>query len=162
MFEDLVANMTFSPVLIVVCAAIALVSFSIGWMGKGSGVRRRESELKRDILEAKRSIPQLESSVRNRELQITRLEEEVRELNERTGELHRNLETRGTELRSATREARNLTSELEVVKGNRTSTGNVIMDGFDDEEPDAPVDSKLAAQLKKTEALYEKLKKYDL
>ncbi|MCZ6711332.1 MAG: hypothetical protein O7B25_13310, partial [Gammaproteobacteria bacterium] len=34
----------------------------------------------------------------------------------------------------------------------------VIVDGFDDDEPDTSEDSKLSAQLKKTQALYEKLK----
>jgi chromosome segregation ATPase len=159
MFEDLVANMTFSPVLIVVCAAIAIASFFFGWAGKGSGAKGRELALKRDVLEAKRSIPQLESSVRNRELQIARLTEEVKGLTDGTTALQTRLEGKENELRSASREARNLTSELEVVKGNRTSTGNVIMDGFEDEASDSPADSKLAARLEKTEALYQKLKK---
>ncbi len=150
--------MTFSPMLIVVCAAVAIISFMLGWNSKGSGARRREQDLKREVLEAKRSIPQLESSVRNRELQIARLEGEVKELTERSGELHRNLEIKETELRSANRVARNLTSELEVVKGSRTSSGNVIVDGFEDEEPELRGDSKLAMRLKKSEALYEKLK----
>jgi len=159
MFEDIVADMAFSPVLIVLCAAIAIVCFVSAWRVRGSGAKRRERELKRDVLEAKRSIPQLESSVRNREVQIAQLQGEVSELNERTGDLHRDLESTGMELRRTTREARNVTSELDIVKGNRITSDNVIMDGFDDEEPDTSGDSKLAAQLKRTEALYEKLRK---
>lgn len=148
----------FEPILIAMCAAIAFICFFAGWFINGSGSQRRENDLKRDIIEAKRSIPQLESSVRNRETHIAQLQGEVRELSERTGELHRNLEATGMDLRRATREARNVTSELEIVKGTRVDTGNVIMDGFDDDEPDTTEDGKLAAQLKKTQTLYEKLK----
>jgi chromosome segregation ATPase len=157
MFENVVADVA-SPVLIAMCTVTAFVCFFAGWFGKGSGSRRRENELKRDILEAKGSIPQLESSVRNREMRIAQLQSEVVELSERTEDLHNDLDAASTDLRRATREARNVTSELEIVKGTRASTGNVIMDGFDDDEPDTTQDSKLAAQLKKTQALYEKLK----
>ena len=106
MFEDIFADVA-SPMLIVMCAAIAFICFFAGWFGNGSGSRHRENELKRDIIEAKRSIPQLESSVRNRETRIAQLQGEVRELSERTGDLHRNLEATGMDLRRATREARN-------------------------------------------------------
>ena len=77
--EELLTNMTLSPILIAALAGVAVVAFFIGWKAKGSGANRRESELKREILEAKGSIPQLESSVRNRDTQISRLQSDLNE-----------------------------------------------------------------------------------
>ena len=159
--EELLTNMTLSPLVLIaagVCAAV--VFFFIGWIAKGSGANSRENELKRDILEAKRSIPQLESDVRNRDHRIARLEEELSELNDRTIALGRETEAKERELKGAEREAKNLTSEIAAIRGlSGRDDGNVLMDGFDDERA-APAEgeSALQAQLKKTESLYEKLK----
>ena len=43
-------------------------------------------------------------------------------------------------------------------RGVRPADDNLVMDGFEDEVAAAPGDSAIATQLKKTEALYEKLK----
>jgi len=152
--------MTLSPTLIAVILGTAVVCFFIGWMAKGSGVNRREAELRREILEAKGSIPQLESSIRNRDTQIGRLTEELNDTNDRNSELLRTNETKERDLKGAAREVKNLTSELAAIRGHSGRDGNnVIMDGFDDDTTtETEGGSALEAQLKKTEALYEKLK----
>jgi chromosome segregation ATPase len=157
MLEDLL-NMTFSPPMIG-AIVVGFVLFSVGRASKGGGARKREEELKRDLLEAKASVPQLESSVRNRDQQISRLQEEVNDLNDRTNDLLRGQDEKGNNLRRAEREIKNLTSELNAVRGVRQDDNNsIIMDGFDDEAAGDPSDSAAIAQLKKLEALYDKLK----
>lgn len=159
MLDELTTNMMLSPTIIAGCVMAAVAIFSAGWFGKGAGAHKREAALKRDVLEAKRSIPQLESTVRNRDTQITRLEEELKDLNDRTNELHRSNAATTKELKGATREAKNLTSELAAVKGLSKDNSGFIMDGFDDEAaPESEGDSALQSQLNKTLALYEKLK----
>jgi len=157
MLEDFLANMTFSPAMIGAIVA-GFVLFSLGRASKGGGARKREEEMKRDLLEAKASVPQLESTVRNRDQQITRLQEEVNDLNDRSTDLIRGQDEKGTALRRAEREVKNLTSELNAVRGVRQDDNNIIMDGFDDEPAGDPGDSGPVKQLKKLEALYEKLK----
>ena len=154
MLEDLLTNMTFSPAMVGAIVA-GLVLFSIGRASKGGVARKREEELKRDLLEAKASVPQLESTVRNRDQQISRLQEEVEDLNDRTTDLLRGQEEKGSALRKAERELKNLKSELNAVRGVRQDDNSIIMDGFDDE---APGDQKEVNQLRKLEKLYEKLK----
>ena len=110
------------------------------------------------MLDAKASVPQLESSVRNRDTQIARLQEEISDLNDRTNDLLRDQDKQANALRSAEREVKNLTSELNAVRGVRSAEDNLVMDGFEDEVAAEPGDSAIATQLKKTEALYEKLK----
>lgn len=157
MLEELLANTTFSPVLLGAVGAAALVFFAIGRLST-SGARKREEALKREVLDAKASVPQLESSVRNRDSQIARLQEEIGGLNDRTNELLRDQDKQANALRSAEREVKNLTSELNAVRGVRSADDNLVMDGFEDEVAAEPGDSAIATQLKKTEALYEKLK----
>jgi len=152
--------MTLSPILIAAGVGIAVVCFFIGWMAKGSGANRRETELRREILEAKGSIPQLESSVRNRDTQISRLQSDLQETSDRATELMRANDGKERELRGVAREVKNLTSELSAIRGHKGSDGNnVIMDGFEDDTvSESEGSSPLESQLKKTEALYEKLK----
>ncbi len=157
MLEELLANTTFSPVLIGAIGAAALIFFVIGRMST-AGARKREESLKREVLDAKASVPQLESNVRNRDSQIARLQEEIGGLNERANELLRDQDKQANALRSAEREVKNLTSELNAVRGVRSADDNMLMDGFEDEVAADPGDSAIATQLKKTEALYEKLK----
>lgn len=165
MLDELLANIPLSPVLIAVCATIAIVCLWFGWIGKGIGATRREKALHRHILDAKASIPQLETAARNRELNITWLEEETKELANRSIELTREVDEKDKVLRGAERKVRNLTSELAAVKGALPDNGNMIVDGFEDErayEDDGANStdgqSLLAVKLKKAEFLYEKLK----
>jgi chromosome segregation ATPase len=51
-----------------------------------------------------------------------------------------------------------MTSELNAVRGIRHDNNSIIMDGFDDEVAGEPGDSAAVTQLKKLEAVYEKLK----
>ena len=159
MLEELLTNTTFSPVHIAIAIAVGLLCFWIGWKGRGSGARRREADLRRDVFDAKSSVPQLESTVRNRDQQIARLHSELQELNTRNADLLRAQDDKERELRGAQREVRNLTSELTAVKGGRGDSSNLIMDGFEDEAvTEREGESPLASKLRKTEALYEKLK----
>ena len=165
MLDKLLANISLSPVLIAVCAAIAIVCLWFGWIGKGIGTTRREKALHHDILDAKASIPQLETAARSRELNITRLEEETKELANRSIELAREVDEKDKVLRGAERKVRNLTSELAAVKGALPDNGNMIVDGFEDERAvegdganSTDGQSLLAVKLKKAEFLYEKLK----
>ena len=157
MLEELLANTTFSPLLLAAVAAAALISFVVGRLSM-AGAKKREESLKREVLDAKASVPQLESNVRNRDAQIARLQEEISGLNDRTNELLRDQDKQANALRAAEREAKNLNSELNAVRGVRSADDNLVMDGFEDEVPTEPGDSAVATQLKKTEALYEKLK----
>lgn len=156
MLEQLLANLN-SPALLGAIAAAAVVAFVIGRLSN-SGARKREELLKREVLDAKASVPQLESSVRNRDTQIARLQEEISDLNDRTNELLRDQDKQANALRKAEREAKNLNSELNAVRGVRSADDNLVMDGFDDEVTAEPGDSATVTRLKKTEALYEKLK----
>ena len=159
MLEELLTNTTLSSTHITIFVVGAVVFFFLGWFSKGKGAHKREKQLKRDILEAKRSIPQLESVVRNREAQVSRLEIDLKDLNERTTGLQRAHDAKEKELRGSTRELKNLTSELEVVKGHGKGNDNMIMDGFDDEiAAENEGDSPLVTKLKTTQKLYEKLK----
>ena len=157
MLEELLTNTMFTPAAMGAIALAAVVFFVIGRVSM-SGARKREEMLKRDVLEAKASVPQLESSIRNRDLQISRLQEEVADLNERANTLLRDQDRQANALRSAEREAKNLTSELNAVRGVRQADDNLVMEGFEDEVAAEPGDSPIATQLRKTEALYEKLK----
>ncbi|MEM8768307.1 MAG: hypothetical protein AAGE43_12730 [Pseudomonadota bacterium] len=157
MFEELLANLLSSPVLIGLVLVVAVLCFAVGRLST-AGAKKREATLKRDVLEAKASVPQLESTVRNRDQQITRLQEEIKDLTERTSGMLRDQDKQSNELRRAEREVKNLTSELNAVRGVRQADDNLMMDGFDDEVPAEPGDSAALTQLKKTEALYEKLK----
>ena len=78
MLEELLANMTFSSVLIAVCTAIVIVCFWLGWIGKGIGAKRKLKTLNRQIFEAKAAVPQLETVTRSQEVKIARLEEETK------------------------------------------------------------------------------------
>jgi len=156
MLEELLANLN-SPALLGAIGAAAVIAFVIGRLSN-MGAKKREESLKRDVLDAKASVPQLESSVRNRDTQIGRLQEEISGLNDRTNELLRDQDKQSNALRSAEREVKNLNSELNAVRGVRSADDNLVMDGFDDEVTTEPGDSATATQLKKTEALYEKLK----
>ena len=158
MFEDILANTSLPPETMALCALAAIVCFAVGWLGRSAGVKRREEEHKRDVLEAKSSIPQLESMVRKRESEVSRLELEVKELTDHNGELSATVGAKDHDLRSSVREAKNLRSELDAVKGTRVESGNVIMDGFEDENAANTADSQLQAQLEKSQALYDKLK----
>lgn len=159
MLEELLTNTTLSSTHITIFVVCAVVFFFLGWFSKGKGAHKREKQLKRDVLEAKRSIPQLESVVRNREAQVSRLEIDLKDLNERTTGLQRAHDAKEKELRGSTRELKNLTSELEAVKGHGKDNDNIIMDGFDDEiAAENEGDSPLATKLKTTQKLYEKLK----
>lgn len=146
-----------SPMLGGVIVAVAVMCFLIG-RASTSGARRREEALKREVLDAKASVPQLESRLRNRDQQIVRLQEEVGDLNERGNDLLRQQDQLNSELLRAQREAKNLNSELNAVRGVRRSDDNLVVDGFEDELAGEPGDSPVVTQLKKTEALYEKLK----
>jgi chromosome segregation ATPase len=157
MLEDLLTEMTLS--LAASGAGLAVVCFITGWLGKGYRAGNTAAELKREIFEAKRSIPHLESNARNGELQITRLLEDIQELNDRSGELLRVNEDADRHLKTAQRENKQLTSEIAAIRGLRSDTASVIMDGFDDEiEPDNEASSASEIKLRKMEALYEKLK----
>lgn len=155
MVEDL--NTSLSPMLIGIAAVVAVVCFVIGRLSN-AGAKKREESLKRDVLDAKASVPQLESGIRNRDQQISRLQEEIKDLNDRSNDLLRRQDAQNNELRRAQREVKNLTSELNAVRGVRRSEDNLVMDGFEDEAAGEPGDSPVVTQLKKTEALYDKLK----
>lgn len=161
MLEELLANTTFMPVLIAVCVAIAIVCFSCGWIGNGIGAKRRAKAFNRQIFEAKAAVPQLETVTRSQEVKIVRLEEETKGLTNNSIELAHDLDNKEKELRSSERKVRNLTSELAALKGIRDGD-NMIMDGFEDEglsaDTSTEASSPVVAKLKKTEALYEKLK----
>ena len=157
MFEELLANMLSSPALIGLVLVVAVIAYVVGRLSM-SGAKKREATLKRDVLDAKASVPQLESTVRNRDQQITRLQEEIKDLTDRTGGMLRDQDKQANELRRAEREVKNLTSELNAVRGVRHADDNLMMDGFEDEAPAEPGDSAVVKQLKKTEVLYEKLK----
>ena len=105
--EGFLTDMTFSPAMIAIGLGICILSFLLGWIGKGVGARRREGDLKRDVLEAKASVPQLESTVRNRDQQIARLQEELKDLTDQTTELYRTQEQKDRELRTAERAVKN-------------------------------------------------------
>ena len=157
MLEDLLTNMTSSPAMIgAIVAGVAF--FVIGRASKGGGARKREDALKRELLDAKSSVPQLESNVRNRDQQISRLQEEVSDLNDRTTEMLRSQDMKDNALRKAEREIKNLSSELNVVRGVRQDSNSILMDGFDDDVTASSGDSAAVAQLKKLEGLYDKLK----
>ncbi|HEY5647541.1 MAG TPA: hypothetical protein VIS76_16435 [Pseudomonadales bacterium] len=155
MLEELTSVL--SPMLGGVLVVIAVVCFLIG-RASASGARRREEALKREVLDAKASVPQLESQLRNRDQQIVRLQEEVGSLNERSNDLLRQQDQLNTELLRARREAKNLDSELSAVRGARRSDDNLVVDGFEDELAGEPGNSAVVTQLKRTEALYERLK----
>ena len=143
MLEDVLTNTSFSPALIGAVGAAALIFFVIGRLS-AAGNKKREESLKREVLDAKASVPQLESSVRNRDTQIARLQEEIGDLNDRTNDLLRDQDKQANALRSAEREVKNLTSELNAVRGVRSAEDNLVMDGFEDEVAAEPGDSAIA------------------
>ena len=159
MFEEILNLLTASPVLMVIAAVIAFACLWLGWNFKGMGANRREATLKQELLAAKASVLQAESSVRSRDQQAEHMHSEFKELKKSNAELNRTVEDKDKELRTTSRQIQNLTSELNVVKGVSKQADNMIMDGFDDEvADDTPVESPLAAQLKKMETAYDKLK----
>ena len=126
MLEELLANMTFSSVLIAVCTAIVIVCFWLGWIGKGIGAKRKLKTLNRQIFEAKAAVPQLETVTRSQEVKIDRLEEETKGLTNNSIELAHDLDNKEKELRSSERKVRNLTSELAALKGIREDQKSVV------------------------------------
>ena len=156
MLEDLQTVTALPPTVLGVLAFAVLVVFAIGRLSNAGAGRRAES-LKRDLLDAKASVPQLESGIRNRDTQIARLEEDIHDLNDRATDLLRTQEQQARELRRSQREVKNLTSELNAVRGKRHSDDTLVMDGFEEEAGESG-DSAIVKQLRKTEALYDKLK----
>ena len=143
-----------SPETLAIIALAALISFACGWFGRSSGAKRSEDQLKRSILEAKGSIPQLESNLRKRQGQVEALENQIKEQADQAARDSAALQTMEHELRASNREARNLRSELEAVKGVNSESSNAVIDFEDDVAEDSPADPQLA----RTQALYENLK----
>jgi chromosome segregation ATPase len=158
MLEEILGNTAFTPLAAALLAGASVFCIAVGWLARSVGTKRREEEHRRDVLEAKRSIPQLESAVRKAQQEVARLQLEVNDLSDSNSELTASAAAKDQALRASVREAKNLRSELDAVKGTSSESNNVIMDGFEDERGATDGDSKLQAKLDKTQALYDKLK----
>jgi chromosome segregation ATPase len=82
----------------------------------------------------------------------------VQDLKVRTSESLQVQEEKTNALRRAERELKNLTSELNAVRGNRHDSNSILMDGFEDEAAHESNEPEERIQLRRLEGLYEKLK----
>ena len=144
MLEELLANFQMPSTAVLISVGVGVVCLWVGRMTRGVSANKREGTLKQEVLAAKSSVPQLESSLRNREEQVERLQEQVKDLNKDNSKLVQEREVAERDLRSAERQVKNLTSELNAVKGVSKEADNMVLDGFDDEvaheaEDDSPL-----------------------
>ena len=117
MLEEILGNTAFTPLAAALLAGASVFCIAVGWLARSVGTKRREEEHRRDVLEAKRSIPQLESAVRKAQQEVARLQLEVNDLSDSNSELTTSAAAKDQALRASVREAKNLRSELDAVKG---------------------------------------------
>ena len=148
-----------SSLILLACAASAVVAFGLGWFVRQSTAKLREAELQRGIYSAKGSIPQLESTVKQRDQHIARLENQVLELRDQQTEQSAAIKAKDSEILSRTRDVRHLESEVQVLKDGGGMHGELLLPG--DAEPSAD-DGELSeadkTRVAEIEKQYERLK----